>query len=155
MPLPRSLARFNRKVTNYVTRPFARWLPGFAVVEHAGRTSGRVYRTPVNAFRVEGGVAFALTYGRADWVKNVVHAGSATLHSRGRAYRITNPRIVTDPEHRELPAFVRPILRRIGVEEELRVDRSTSSARTVARSPARNAASSRSDRDRSFIRRRS
>ena len=123
MPLPRSLARFNRKATNYVTRPFARWLPGFGVVEHVGRTSGRVYRTPVNAFRVDGGIGIALTYGRADWVKNVLHAGSATLHSRGRANAITNPRVVTDPSHRDLPAFVRPILGWIGVDEELRVDR--------------------------------
>jgi deazaflavin-dependent oxidoreductase (nitroreductase family) len=121
MPLPRSLARFNRKATNYVTRPFARWLPGFAVVTHVGRSSGRVYHTPVNAFRVDDGWAFALTYGRADWVKNVLHAGSATLHSRGRTSEITNPRIVVDAEHRDLPAIVRPILKRIGVDEELRV----------------------------------
>jgi len=121
MPLPRSLARFNRKATNYVTRPFARWLPGFAVVTHVGRSSGRVYHTPVNVFRVDDGWAFALTYGRADWVENVLHAGSATLHSRGRTRQITNARIVVDPEHRDLPAVVRPILKRIGVDEELRV----------------------------------
>ena len=124
MPLPRSLARFNRRATNYVTRPFARWLPGFAVVTHVGRSTGRVYDTPVNAFGVDGGVAVALTYGRADWVKNVLHAGSATLHSRGRSFQVTNPHVVVDPEHRDLPALVRPILRWLRVDEELRVDRS-------------------------------
>ena len=123
MPLPRSLARFNRKATNYVTRPFARWLPGFGVITHVGRSSGRVYETPVNAFRVDDGIAFALTYGRSDWVRNVMHAGSATLHSRGRSYAITNPRIVADPQHRALPSLVRPILKWIGVDEELRADR--------------------------------
>jgi deazaflavin-dependent oxidoreductase (nitroreductase family) len=123
MPLPRSLARFNRKATNYVTRPFARWLPGFAVVTHVGRSTGRVYNTPVNAFRVDDGVAFALTYGRADWVRNVLHAGSATLNSRGRSFQVTNPHVVVDAEHPDLPAPVRPILSWLRVDEELRVDR--------------------------------
>jgi deazaflavin-dependent oxidoreductase (nitroreductase family) len=123
MPLPRSLARFNRKATNYLTRPFARWLPGFAVVTHVGRSTGRVYDTPVNAFGVDGGVAFALTYGRADWVRNVLSAGSATLHSRGRSFEVTNPRVVVDSEHGDLPALVRPILRWLRVDEELRVER--------------------------------
>ena len=132
MPLPRSLARFNRKATNYVTRPFARWLPGFAVVTHVGRSTGRVYDTPVNAFRVDDGMAFALTYGRADWVRNVLEAGSATLHSRGRSFGITNPRVVVDPEHRDLPALARPILRWLRVDEELHVDRADSESPSPA-----------------------
>jgi hypothetical protein len=49
--LGRHVARFNPRVTNRITRPLARWLPGFGVVEHAGRRSGRRYRTPVNVFR--------------------------------------------------------------------------------------------------------
>ena len=31
--LGRRVARFNHRVTNRVTRPLARWLPGFGVVE--------------------------------------------------------------------------------------------------------------------------
>ena len=77
MPLPRSLANFNRRFTNRVSRHIAGWLPGFGIVIHTGRRSGRTYETPVNVFRRAGGFTFALTYGRADWVQNVMAAGSA------------------------------------------------------------------------------
>src|SRR5262245_61602920 len=97
MPLPQSLARFNRTGTNRITRPFAAWLPGFGVVTHTGRKSGRTFTTPVNVFRRRGGWTFSLTYGQGDWVKNVVHAGGASLRTRGRDHRITNPRIERDP----------------------------------------------------------
>lgn len=50
MPLPRTMARFNKIVTNRVATPFAQLLPGLAVVEHRGRRSGRVFRTPVLLF---------------------------------------------------------------------------------------------------------
>src|ERR671924_348945 len=53
MPLPRRLATFNRVVTNRVLGPFARYVPGFAVVSHVGRRSGRTYRTPVSLFSRE------------------------------------------------------------------------------------------------------
>jgi hypothetical protein len=44
----RRLAHFNRRFTNHVARPLAMLLPGFGVVVHTGRRSGREYRTPVN-----------------------------------------------------------------------------------------------------------
>ena len=80
MPLPQSLAEFNKKFTNRVTCPFAARLPGFGIVTHRGRKSGRSYSIPVNVFRRSGQWVFALTYGEGDWVKNVVHAGAADLH---------------------------------------------------------------------------
>ena len=33
-----------------VTKHVAPWMPGFGVVAHAGRRSGRRYQTPVNVF---------------------------------------------------------------------------------------------------------
>ena len=42
--------RANRHVANPVLGPFAQRLPGFAVLLHVGRRSGRQYRTPVNLF---------------------------------------------------------------------------------------------------------
>ena len=122
MPLPRSLAEFNLRYTNRVTRPFAAWLPGFGIVVHTGRRSGRVYETPVNVFRAEGGYVFALTYGRADWVENVMAAGSAGLRSRRKIHEITNPRIVAAAQHADIPLVPRTILSWIHVDEELRVD---------------------------------
>jgi hypothetical protein len=59
---PKSVARFNRAVTNRVTRLFAGQVPGFGIIIHRGRRSGRVYRTPINLFRIPDGFLIALTY---------------------------------------------------------------------------------------------
>jgi hypothetical protein len=63
MPISKRVARFNTRVTNRVTRHIASWMPGFAIVCHVGRRSGRLYRTPVNVFRDGDRYLFALTYG--------------------------------------------------------------------------------------------
>jgi deazaflavin-dependent oxidoreductase (nitroreductase family) len=124
MPLPRSLARFNRRVTNRVTRSFAGHLPGFAIVVHRGRVTGRRYRTPVNAFgRPDGGYVLALTYGAdAEWVRNVVDRGGCALEVRGRRVELTNPRIVRDPARRPVPAPIGAVLSLIGVDSFLELD---------------------------------
>ena len=125
MPLPRTLARFNRKVTNPLLRRAAGVLPGFAVVRHRGRTSGRQYRTPVNVF-VDGDVyRFALTYGsNSDWVHNVLAAGGCAIETRGRQVELGNPRLHEDASRRWAPAGVRQILAAIGVTEYLECTRS-------------------------------
>ena len=75
-PLSQRVARFNRRVTNRITRPFADRLPRFGIVIHIGRTSGRTYRTPVNVFRDGNDYIIALTYGaETDWVCSVQAAG--------------------------------------------------------------------------------
>jgi deazaflavin-dependent oxidoreductase (nitroreductase family) len=125
MPLPKRLARLNRRMTNPVVRTFAGRVPGFAIVVHRGRTSRREYRTPVNAFaRPGGGYAVALTYGRdAQWVRNVVASGGCTIETVGRRVELVSPRIVHDPSRRLVPAPVRPILRLIGVDHFMELDR--------------------------------
>ncbi len=118
MPLPGWLARFNRRVTNRVTKPLVETLPGFAVVMHTGRRSGRRYRTPVNLFRSGDGYAIALTYGHdRDWVRNVMAARGCEVQTRGRTIRLEEPRIVTDPRVTPVPAAIRPILQAFRVTE--------------------------------------
>ena len=63
MPLPRALARFNRRYTNRFIEPIVRRSSGFATVHHAGRRSGREFHTPVNVFDLDGDLIVALTYG--------------------------------------------------------------------------------------------
>lgn len=124
MPLPAWLARFNRRATNRVTRPIAGWVPGFAIVVHLGRRTGRLYRTPVNLFRSGDRYVIALTYGPdRDWVNNVLSARECEVETRGRTLHLTDPRIVTDEEQALVPAPIRPILKAVGVTEfmELRV----------------------------------
>src|SRR5207302_5123734 len=51
----RCLAKINIAFTNRITSLFAGWLPGFGILTHMGRKSGKVYRTPVNVFRASNG----------------------------------------------------------------------------------------------------
>lgn len=115
------VARFNRAVTNRITRRFAGGTPSFGVIVHRGRNSGRVYRTPVNVFRVPDGFVIALTYGReSEWVKNVLVSGGAELEASGRRYRLSSPVLTSDPG-RHFPGLVRLLTRIAGVTDYLRV----------------------------------
>jgi hypothetical protein len=42
----RWLARFNSAVTNRITSLFAGWLPGFCILTHVGRRSGKSTELP-------------------------------------------------------------------------------------------------------------
>jgi deazaflavin-dependent oxidoreductase (nitroreductase family) len=90
----RRLARFNRAVTNPIQGQYAWLLPPWVVIVHRGRRSGRVYRTPVNAYRDGGRLAVVILYGeRSDWVRNVL-AGGAQVVRAGRTFELRNPRII-------------------------------------------------------------
>ncbi len=120
MPAPRWLARLNRRATNHVMEPVALRLPGFGVVIHRGRKSGRTYRTPVNVFQRPGGFVLALTYGRdSQWVHNVLANGDCDLETRGRIWRLTDPRIFRDPGHRAVPKPIGYILGLLNVNDFL------------------------------------
>jgi deazaflavin-dependent oxidoreductase (nitroreductase family) len=121
MPLPKRLARFNRVVTNRIARRVAGRAPGFAIVEHVGRRSGRIHRTPVNIFRAaDGRYVIALTYGRdAEWVRNARAAEGVEVLTRGRRIRLGDPVIVHDERRAMMPAGVRSILGLIRVDDFL------------------------------------
>ena len=85
MPLPRWLARVNRRATNRLLGPPAARLPLFGVILHRGSSSGLLYRTPVNVFRANDDFVVALTYGRTDWLNNVLAAGDASSSTEGAA----------------------------------------------------------------------
>ncbi len=114
------MARFNRQVLNHLTRPIARRLPGFGVIIHHGRRSGRIYETPVNVFRCVDGYVVALTYGAgADWVRNVLTAGVCDVITHGRRMRVVVSHIQRDERLLPVPPIVRPILRLIHVADFL------------------------------------
>ena len=114
----RWVAAFNLLVTNRITSRFAPRLPGFGILTHVGRKSGRVYRTPVNVFRAPEGFLIALTYGRdSEWVKNVLSAGGCHLETRRLVYQLSAPTIVHDPTRQRFPLFVRMVLRLIGAND--------------------------------------
>jgi deazaflavin-dependent oxidoreductase (nitroreductase family) len=124
MPAPRWVARANKAGLNRVTKFVAPWAPGWAVVVHRGRKSGRTFRTPLWAFRRPDGYVIALTYGSdADWVRNVLAEGGCELESRRHRYQVNDPRVYRDENATDMPAFIRFMLRRvIKAPEFLRVD---------------------------------
>jgi deazaflavin-dependent oxidoreductase (nitroreductase family) len=120
MPIPRFVRPFTKRVVNPVTRRFAGRMPGFALLTHVGRRTGRVYRTPLNVFRRGDDYAFALTYGTdVQWVRNVLASGGCEIEVRGRTVRLTEPRLINDPARRRMPTPVRQFLGLIGVEDFL------------------------------------
>ena len=114
----RWLAKINIAVTNRITSLFAGWVPGFGILTHVGRKSGKVYQTPVNVFRAPKGFIIALTYSsQCEWVKNVLSAGGCEVKTRGREYRLFTPNVVRDPSRRRFPIPVRIVLRLVGADE--------------------------------------
>jgi deazaflavin-dependent oxidoreductase (nitroreductase family) len=121
----RWVAAFNLAVTNRITSRFASRLPGFGILTHVGRKSGKVYRTPVNVFRTPEGFLIALTYGReSEWVRNVIAAGACQLETRGVQYRLSAPTIVHDPTRRRFPIPVQIVLRLIGTNDFMQLSTS-------------------------------
>ena len=125
MRLPRALAYFNREVTNRVFSPLAGRVPPFAIVEHVGRRSGRRYRTVIWAFPHGRDMVVVLTYGpSADWVRNVIAAGSCRVKWRGRWRRFAAPEVVEGPAATRLvPAVLRVPLWLARVQSVLRLRR--------------------------------
>jgi deazaflavin-dependent oxidoreductase (nitroreductase family) len=125
VPLPRRLAKFNRVVTNRILGPIARYVPGFALVSHVGRRSGRTYRTPVSLFRRgDDGYAIALMYGAdSQWVRNVMAAGGVDIQTRGRHLHLVAPEITRDPTLSLVPRPVRVPIRLVNVDDFMLLER--------------------------------
>jgi deazaflavin-dependent oxidoreductase (nitroreductase family) len=127
----RWLAKINIAFTNRITGLFAGWLPGFGILTHVGRRSGKVYRTPINVFRASNGFIIALTYSsQSEWVKNVLAAGGCELQTRGKKYQLSAPKVVHDPTRRRFPIPVRLALRIVGANDFMQL--STSRSRDAA-----------------------
>lgn len=131
--LGRRMARFNR-LPNGAFRFVAAWLPGFAVVCHSGRRSGRAYRTPVKLFRHDQRLVIACVYGAdSDWVRNVLAAGDCELVHLGRRTSLERPELVHDESRALVPRIVRPVFRLLRVADFLALVRTTADAATTQR----------------------
>jgi deazaflavin-dependent oxidoreductase (nitroreductase family) len=125
MQLPQWLARFNRHVTNPVQRLWAGWAPGMGILEHVGRKSGKPYRTPLNVFPTDDGVAILLTYGPdRDLLKNITAAGHARMKCMGKTIDVADPRVVTKAEAASrVTGFWRAIFPRLPFESAVLLTR--------------------------------
>jgi deazaflavin-dependent oxidoreductase (nitroreductase family) len=120
MPMPRWWTQLNKRVFNPAelrrgVRP---------VLTHVGRSSGRTYRTPLDAHPVEGGYVFVLVYGcGSDWVRNSLAAGHARLTIDGQEVELTAPRLISEDEAwQAIGAGVRQPPRLLRITEYLRMD---------------------------------
>ena len=116
MTLSRGIARSNRVATNRLTQHFATTLPGMCILIHMGRTSDRVYRTPVNYFRRDATYVLALTYGvSTDWFRNVLAADGCLIETQRRRIALTHPRLVEAAPREMVPLPFWLVLRLLGV----------------------------------------
>jgi deazaflavin-dependent oxidoreductase (nitroreductase family) len=75
-----------------------RWLPLYGVIEHRGRRSGKVYRTPVVVRPAGDGFVVPMPWGEStDWYRNVQAAGECVIRWKGRTYHMVQPELITDP----------------------------------------------------------
>ena len=84
------------------TRVFPLW----GIVRHTGRTSGKIYATPVVVRPTADGFLIPLPFGDAtQWAKNLF-AGGGSIRFAGREYPVDEPRIIdleTAAAHLPLP----------------------------------------------------
>ncbi|MCY4667160.1 MAG: nitroreductase family deazaflavin-dependent oxidoreductase, partial [Rhodococcus sp.] len=87
-------------------------------------SSGTTYRTPLDAYPVEGGYVFILVYGSgSDWVQNVLRAGSARLSVDETEVSLGTPRLVAKGEaFQALSSDVSEPPRLLRITEYLRMD---------------------------------
>lgn len=131
-PVIDAVRRLNRSVTNpRVMRTAGSVDTPTSLIRHVGRISGRAYETPVDTIATLDGILIALPYGtRADWVRNVLAAGSATVVSRGESFAVEAPVITTTDEVADrIPPRTRATLRIFGVSECLFLSRSADGPR--------------------------
>lgn len=95
MPMPLWWGHINKRVFNPRAVQGGKW----PVLTHVGRSSGRTYQTPLDAYPVDGGYVFVLVYGSgSDWVRNVLAAGRARLRIDGQELELTAPAVIGETE---------------------------------------------------------
>ena len=125
-PVLNGVRRLNRSLTNpRVMRTAGSAGTQTSVIQHVGRTSGRAYETPVDTLPTSTGFLIALPYGtRADWLRNVLAEGSATIVTNGERIAVNQPRLVATADvAAEIPDRTLRTLRLFGVAECLRLER--------------------------------
>jgi len=117
MPMPLWWGHINKRVFNPRAVRNANW----QVIHHVGRSSGRSYRTPLEAHRVDDGFIFVLVYGsRSDWVQNVLAAGTAGLEIDGDIVDLIDPTLITaDEAFERLPTNTKRPPRLLKIDEFL------------------------------------
>lgn len=99
MPMPLWWGQINKRLFNPRALENGKW----KVLTHVGRSSGRIYRTPLEAHELDGTFVFILVYGsRSDWVRNVFASGTAALQAGGESVDLVSPRLIPGERGRSM-----------------------------------------------------
>jgi deazaflavin-dependent oxidoreductase (nitroreductase family) len=100
-----------------------RSFPMFSVLHHRGRSSGRVYATPISAMPRGEFFWLGLTFGEeAAWARNIRAANECVVRYRGVDYQLVEPMVLdTRTVKSELPPVMRFGLSMLGVHKVLRM----------------------------------
>ncbi|GAS93604.1 deazaflavin-dependent nitroreductase family protein, precursor [Mycolicibacterium canariasense] len=114
------MRRFNKHLLNPLMLKLAgrkHWYA--AVIQHVGRRTGIVHRTPVVAIRTATGVLIPLPYGAdTDWFLNSRAAGTATVTAGGERCEVVSPRVVDSAvAAAALPERRRQVFERFGIDQ--------------------------------------
>ncbi|MDP9274536.1 MAG: nitroreductase family deazaflavin-dependent oxidoreductase [Chloroflexota bacterium] len=113
---------FTPVLNHFVTRIAGkRYVPLYVLLRHQGRRSGRAYATPVVGMRVPGGFAIPMAFGEgADWYRNIVASGGATIRQHGTEHQVIDPAAI-DPDSAAspFPGWQRPVFRALGIRRFL------------------------------------
>ena len=113
---------FTPVLNRFVTRiAGTRYVPLYVLLRHQGRRSGRAYATPVVGMRVPGGFAIPMAFGEgADWYRNIVASGGATIRQHGTEHQLRDPAAI-DPDSATspFPGWQRPVFRALGIRRFL------------------------------------
>jgi len=95
------------------------------VIRHKGRRSGREYATPIWAVPTTDGIVISLPFGEgADWLKNVLAAGRATIETRGETWAVAEPEVIDrEAAWPLLPRRARLLFGLAGIERYLKLRR--------------------------------
>ena len=95
-----------------------RIFPLYGVMQHRGRRSGRLFRTPVVVKATRDGFIVPMPWGEGtDWYRNVHAAGECTIRWKGRDYPLVDPQVITNAPHNapEFSRFERSMMTRFGI----------------------------------------
>lgn len=122
MPLLSRFSGMTRTLNPRLLR-LARKRPPLAVLHHTGRTSGRAYETPVQAYRTETGFLVGMAYDAdANWALNILASGTGEMTRGRRRYVLSHPRRRGVEARADLPAPAAVMMRVLGVRDFMEFD---------------------------------
>jgi deazaflavin-dependent oxidoreductase (nitroreductase family) len=120
-PAFRGLARvFNKLALRFAG---TRWMPLYGVLEHRGRRSGKVFRTPVVVRPTPDGFVVPMPWGETtDWYRNVRAAGGCRILWKDQAFVLNQPEVMeTAAAGATFSAFQRRMMRRFNIQKVVRL----------------------------------